>query len=270
MSRPLTCALIALLALTASACDIGHAGSSFHINLGRQADEVFEWNGRLAAGQQLEIKGVNGAISAVPATGHSATVTADRRGLRSDPNDVRIEVIEHDAGVTICAVYPREGNACEPGDHGRVSARRNDVTVEFTVEVPTGVDFVARTVSGGVKADDLSGNVIARTVNGSITLVTNGHADATTVNGSIRAEIGAADWTGEAAFETVNGSVTLYVPESIDADLSVRTANGSINSDLDMTEVNSRRRRLEGRLGSGGRELRIKTVNGSVRLRPAE
>jgi hypothetical protein len=37
-----------------------------------------------------------------------------------------------------------------------------------------------------------------------------------------------------------------------------------------MTEINSRRRRLEGRLGRGGRDLRIKTVNGSVQIRPSE
>jgi len=26
-------------------------------------------------------------------------------------------------GVTICAVYPRDGNACEPGEGGRLTAR---------------------------------------------------------------------------------------------------------------------------------------------------
>lgn len=252
MPRAFTSSLVALLALATTGCEIGHAGSSLHINFGRQADELFEWNGQLAEGQLLEIKGVNGPISAVPATGRTATVTADRRGVRSDPDDVRIEVVVHDDGVTVCAVYPRDGNSCEPGEEGRISARRNDVKVDFIVEVPAGVDFVARTVSGGVK------------------LLTSGHAEATTVNGSIRAEIGAGDWTGEAAFETVNGSVTLLVPETIDADLAVRTANGSINNELAMTEVTSSRRRLEGRLGSGGRDLRIKTVNGSVRLRPVD
>lgn len=264
MTRPFTGALVALLALATTGCEIRRVSSSLRINLGRQADELFEWRGQLTEGQQLEIKGVNGAISAAPATGGSASVIADRRGLRSDPDDVRIEVVEHADGVTICAVYPRDG------DGGRISARRNDLTVEFTVEVPVGVDFVARTVNGGVHADDLSGNVVARTVSGSINLLTSGHADAATVNGSIRPEISTADWTGEAAFETVNGSVTLRVPETIDADVVVRTTNGSISSDLDMTEVNSRRRRLEGRFGRGGRDLRIKTVNGLVRIRPSE
>ena len=105
-------------------------------------------------------------------------------------DEVRIEVVAHAAGVTICAVYPAEGNSCEPGDEGRLRSRNNDVKVDFTVMVPAGMAFVGRTVNGGVKAIDLTGDVEARTVNGNITLATSGYARAKTVNGSIRAEFG--------------------------------------------------------------------------------
>ena len=64
-------------------------------------------------------------------------------------------------------------------------SRNNDVKVDFTVIVPAGVAFVGRTVNGGVKAIDLTGDVEARTVNGNITLATGGYARAKTVNGSI-------------------------------------------------------------------------------------
>ena len=123
----------------------------------RPADELFEWQGRLAAGQHVEIKGVSGTITAAPSTSGLVEVTADRRGARNDPNEVRIAVVEHPAGVTVCAVYPREGNECLPGEEGRLSARRNDVNVAFTVGVPSGVDLVARHVNGAIKASDLGG-----------------------------------------------------------------------------------------------------------------
>ena len=270
MHRVISTLFVGLVALAAAGCEMGASGNSFRISLGWQADERFEWQGRLAEGQRIEIKGVNGGVSAEAATGDMVEVTADRRGVRSDPDEVRIEVVEHAAGVTICAVYPAEGNSCQPGDEGRLRARNNDVKVDFTVMVPSGVAFVGRTVNGGVKAIDLTGDVEARTVNGTVTLSTAGHARAKTVNGSIRAEFGSADWEGEAAFETVNGSVTLTVPASIDADVRIRTTNGSIRTDLPITVTNSGRRRLEGTLGDGGRELRIKTTNGSVRLNPAD
>ena len=66
----------------------------------------FVWHGSVGAGQTVEIKGVNGAIIAERAAGTEIEVRAERRGRRSDPGEVQIEVIEHDEGVTVCAVYP--------------------------------------------------------------------------------------------------------------------------------------------------------------------
>lgn len=253
-----------------TACDLALVSAGLFGGERRPADELFEWQGRIAAGQHVEIKGVNGRIAAAPSNSGLVEVTADRRGARNDPDEVRMEVVEHPAGVTICAVYPREGNACLPGEDGRISARRNDVAVAFTVGVPTGVDLVARQVNGTIKASDLAGDVEARTVNGSITVTAAGHAEARTVNGSITAAVGRTDWEGEASFETVNGSVTLTLPETADIDLSVRTSNGSIRTELPITDTDERRQRFEGRLGDGGRTLRIRTVNGSVRLQAAQ
>ena len=46
-------------------------------------------------------------------------MTAQRTGRRNDPEDVRLEVVEHAGGVTICAVYPSKDaarpNECRPG-----------------------------------------------------------------------------------------------------------------------------------------------------------
>ena len=180
---------------------------------------------------------------------------------------MRIEIIEHEDGVTICAVYPGERNSCQPGGDGQLRAMRNDVNVDFDVEVPAAVVFVARTVNGGVKAASIASDVEARTVNGSVNISTTGQARAQTVNGSIRATLGATEWMGEAAFETVNGSVALALPDDVSATVSIRTSNGSIESDLPIDATRSTRRRLEGTLGDGGPELRIRTVNGSVRIR---
>ena len=252
-----------------TACDLALLSTLALGGQRRPAEELFEWQGRIAAGQHVEIKGVSGTISAAPSTSGLVEVSADRRGARSDPDAVRIEVVEHPAGVTICAVYPREGNACLPGDDGRLSARRNDVQVTFSVGVPPGVDFVARHVNGTIRAADLADDIVASTVNGNVTIATGGHAQVETVNGSITAAIGRADWDGAMSFETVNGSVTLTLPADADADVSARTANGSIRADLPITDTDERRQRFEGRLGNGGRELRVRTTNGSVRLQAA-
>ena len=172
-------------------CDIG-TGTGLWITLGRQASEQFQWVEYIAEGKRLEVKGVNGAIDARAGQGNQVQVTVDRRGIRSDPDEVRIEVLEYERGVTICAVYP-DDNVRLPGDAGRLRAGRNDVKVDFDVRLPAGVTLAALTVNGRVDVASLDGNVEARAVNGSIRISTTGHARAETVNGSIYAELGRVD-----------------------------------------------------------------------------
>src|SRR5437773_3258747 len=119
------------------------------------AQGEFHWKGKVAAGKAIEIKGVNGDVSAVAGSG-DVEMTAVEHAHRSDPDEVKIAVVEHPDGVTICAVYPSDGrreNTCEAGDHGHMSTNDNDVAVDFTVRVPAGVRFVGRTVNGSVEAE---------------------------------------------------------------------------------------------------------------------
>ena len=247
------------------------SGDTWQPALGVQQD--FEWSGRVDRGKTIEIIGVNGPIRATAASGDQALVTATKReGRRGDPDDVRIEVVEHGDGVTICAVYPSrdrdEPNECRPHGRGRNSVRNNDTKVEFTVRVPAGVDFVGRTVNGDVEADGLSGAVKAVTVNGDVEVSTSGVAEGRTVNGSIYAVLGSADWRGDLEFSTVNGTITVELPSGVGADVLASTVNGSIKTDFPLT-VRGRwgPREMRGTIGGGGPELRLSTVNGSIRLR---
>lgn len=232
----------------------------------------YRWSGRLDAGQSLEIKGVNGSIDAVLADGDEVVVTAAARARRSDPASVRIERVAHDDGLTFCAVYPtpdgKERNWCGPGSSGRMNTERNDVRVEFRVEVPEGVAFVGRTVNGGVEAVGLRGDVRASSVNGDVEVSTTGFAEAKTVNGSIEASTGATDLRDGVEFSTVNGSIVLDLPDEIDADIDASWLNGSFESDIPfLLEGSVSRRSARGSLGDGGPRLVLETVNGSIRIR---
>ena len=111
---------------------------------GQAAAQDFTWHKPLAAGRRLEVKGVNGSVRAVAARGGEAVVNATKHARRSDPEDVKIEVVESEDGVTICAVYPtprraREENVCLPGDRWHSSTENNDWTVDVQGQVPQGV-----------------------------------------------------------------------------------------------------------------------------------
>lgn len=235
------------------------------------AAQDFRWSGSLPQGKTIEIRGINGSVTAEPSGGTTIEVTAEKRARRDDPNSVRIEVVQSESGVTICAVYPdREGarpNECAPGG-GRMNTQNSDVQVNFTVKVPSGVELSGNTVNGDVEAERLKSDLELHTVNGSITFSTTGHAEASTVNGSIRGEIGRADWSDSLTLKTVNGSVTLTLPSSVNTDFKASTVNGDIDTDFPLT-VSGRisRHRLEGTIGAGGRGLSISTVNGGITLK---
>lgn len=234
------------------------------------AQDQWNWNGNVAAGRTIEIKGVNGSINAIAARGNEVRVTAVKTARRSETSDVRIEVIEHSGGVTICAVYPsRRGreNECAPGEGGTMNVQNNDVTVAFTVHVPRGVKLDANTVNGSIEITNIAADVNAHTVNGNVTVTSGGLVTAQTVNGNIDVAMGRADWAGALKFETVNGSVSIAFQGDLNARVRAGTVNGSIETDFPLT-VQGRfgPKSVNGTVGNGGRELEINTVNGSISL----
>jgi hypothetical protein len=235
------------------------------------AEEKFDWSGTVASGKAVEIKGINGGIEASGSSGREVVVTAVKKGRHSDPASVRIEVVEHPGGVTICAVYPSAGgqaNECAPGSSGRMNNRDNDVSVEFHVEVPAGVRFVGRTVNGGIEARGIQADAEVHTVNGGVEVEAAGTARAETVNGGITARLGRADWTGTLDLKTVNGGIDVYLPADAAADVKAGTVNGDIETEFPLTVKGKiGRRRLQGSIGGGGRLLQIETVNGGIGLR---
>ncbi len=236
------------------------------------AAQDWSWKKAVAAGKAIEIKGINGDVTATAASGNEVEVFARKSARRSDPESVRIEVVEHAGGVTVCAMYPnRSGerpNECLAGARGRNSSHNNDVEVDFEVRVPRGVLFTGRTVNGSVRGSGLTADAKASTVNGSVRVSTTGLAEASTVNGSITVRMGRANWSEALEFETVNGAITIELPDDLNADVSASTVNGSLSSDWPMT-VRGRwgPKRMNGKIGSGGRELALQTVNGDIELR---
>jgi hypothetical protein len=237
-----------------------------------QDDDDFVWSGRLSRGDKITINGINGDIVAEGTRGSAVEVMATKTARRSDPDEVRIEVNEHGDGVTICALYPdRHGDYAECGaDAVHQNVKNNDVRVDFRVRVPAGVEFVGRTVNGKIEAERLAGPISATTVNGSVAIATVDVGEASTVNGSIVASLGVANWSNELSFSTVNGSITLDCPEDLSTTLSASTVNGTISTDFPMTVKGKfSRRSITGSVGSGSRSgaLSLSTVNGSIRLR---
>lgn len=231
----------------------------------------FNWSGSVDRGDEVEIRGINGAIEAVAASGNQVRVTATKKeGRRGSASDVTIEVVEHSGGVVICAMYPnkpgKEENRCSPHD-SHMSNHDNDTEVRFRVEVPAGVNLAVGTVNGEVEVRRVDGDVKASTVNGSVEVESNGNVEASTVNGSIEARMG-QDLKSDLSFNTVNGSITVALPSGASADVRASTVNGDLESDFPLTiQGRFSNRRMRGQIGGGGHDLELSTVNGGITLR---
>jgi len=145
---------------------------------------------------------------------------------------------------------------------GDGSIRANDIAGELTLN----------TGDGSVTVDEAEGRLALDTGDGGVNV--SGRLSGVrlhTGDGSIvyRAQPGTAmseDWD----ITTGDGGVSLYLPSDFGAELDAHTGDGAIRNDLNVTSAGSReadRRTVRGRLGNGGRQLRIRTGDGSIRLR---
>lgn len=147
-----------------------------------------------------------------------------------------------------------------------------------------------RSGDGSIRGRDLAGDVRAHTGDGSIKLdgVT-GSLDVDTGDGSVeasgklasvRARSGDGSMTihadtGSAAdsdwnLTTGDGSVTLELPDGFNGELDAHTGDGGIRmDDITLSNVtgNVGRNTVRGRLGTGGRAVRVRTGDGSITLR---
>lgn len=128
----------------------------------------------LAPGSTLEIKGVYGEIVVVKAAGPDTSISI---GRDPGPDAPRLEMLTHDRGATLCAVYPtknaKKTNECVPGTKGRLTegTRKDSPATRFRVELAEGVHLMGRLFSGDIKVEGVTGNVDVETLTGNVFLV---------------------------------------------------------------------------------------------------
>jgi hypothetical protein len=229
---------------------------------------------------------VNGPVRAVLGTGDEADVVANVFKSRHGAA-LRLNVVEK-GDLTLICVAPAAGDDDHEhgdneftehrihrergsnGDEGDECSQQNGMrggSVELIVQVPPRTKFAGWTVNGSVDAQGLEGEVEAHTQNGAVHIETTGLARASTVNGPIRAKIGAKSWSGTVALESVNGRLEVELPPDIGAELRADTVHGSVRVGPKMDGARVEENHVEGRLGKGGGELRLRTVNGPIDVR---
>jgi DUF4097 and DUF4098 domain-containing protein YvlB len=263
MIRP----LIRVAALSAVVVSTGMAQAA------PQAD--FRWEKALAAGSAVRLHNINGDITVTAGTGDRIEIVGVKRGNRRYFDNVTIEIVEVSDGVVACAMFDDADMECnENGMRSRGRGDRDrdwdDVSIDMQVRLPRGMRLSAGSVSGDVAVTGAEGDVRVSSVSGDVEALRlrASSVRATSVSGDVRVSIDALTGDGSLRFTSVSGDVVAELPQSLNADVSMRTVSGSLDTEFPIT-LNGRMRRnsLEARIGQGGRELDVTTVSGDVTLR---
>lgn len=137
-------------------------------------------------------------------------------------------------------------------------------------------DITVRSGDGSIRMDRIEGKLDLETEDGSIGLEAKPSVlRARTSDGSIRLEIGAdaamaEDWD----IQTADGSVTLTLPSGFNGQLDAETRDGAVranhpgvsNEAREGEDRDERRRTLKATLGTGGRVVKVRSGDGTIRI----
>jgi hypothetical protein len=222
------------------------------------ADQNFHQTYPLPAGGSFALENVNGSVQVEGWSRDEVEVSATKTG-RSDPHDmdqVKIQVDSCPGHVAVHTYYPKGEGA--------------DVAVEYRVHVPYRVLLGSvETVNGSVTVRGVEGGGELKSVNGNVEVVDSaGRFSEKTTNGNLRLELKELLAGGPMNLETINGSVFLGLPSSARADMNFLAMNGDFYSELPVSSTvgTPAARAFHAKLGTGGGQISVRTVNGGIRL----
>ena len=262
--------LVSLLAL----CALTACGRRAH-----DSPDAFRWSAELEPGTTVHLRTGSGRIDVTPGSSRFARVTGATHWVgRNDP--IHFAWKRDGDEVYVCALRSSRSECDEDsdsfGDSGHswldifslFKRRSTNAMASFRVELPSQVKVDVGTMNGTISLLGVTGGISARTLNGSIDINhAAGAVDAKSTNGSIDAVIDSLGSDDEVSLEGVNGSMTAVLPPDLEAEVELRTVNGGIRSDFEVTTQGElSKHRLQGQIGSSSREIVLKTVNGNVSL----
>jgi DUF4097 and DUF4098 domain-containing protein YvlB len=247
------------------------------IPLAAQQQPDFRWEKALASGSTVNLYNLNGDITVTPSTSGKVEVVGVKHGSKRYFDEITLEVVETSRGITVCSMFKNLDMECdERGFHSHDHNRDrdwDDLQIDIEVKLPKGMLVDAHNVSGNVSIVGAEGDVRAGSVSGDVRMerLRVSSVKASSVSGDVTVAIEALTGSGPLKFTSVSGNVTAELPKGTEADVTMRSVSGSLDSDFPLT-LNGRvnRRSIEARIGRGGRELEVHTVSGDVRLRAAK
>lgn len=211
----------------------------------------------LQSGGTFELQNVNGPVEVQGWDRDEVEVRAVKtaKHRETDLERVSIEVNADSRSVSVATHYPQNEGV--------------EVAVQYTIHVPHSAHIEhLGTVNGTLRIAGVPQVEDVHTVNGNIEVYDSaGNVHAHTTNGNVRVEVASMPEASGTLAETTNGSVLLAVPTNAQANIETRCLNGNFSSDLPIAmETTLHPREMIGKLGHGGGSIKLRTVNGGIRV----
>jgi hypothetical protein len=173
----------------------------------------------------------------------------------------------------------------ESDNNVKISSNSWNNKLELEVEVPAGVDLDVKTYNDGdLIISNIQGETVLTNYNGEITALNiSGSVMATTYNGDIKVTFDKVTAGTPMSYSTYNGDIDIALPAAHKASLKMKTEQGDIYSDFEVSFKNSgpvQQKETKagvykvvvddwkrGDINGGGPELTIKNYNGDIFLR---
>jgi hypothetical protein len=244
-----------------------------------------------AAAVEVGVDNVWGGITVEGTRGTDIEMVARRTIMAGSKNEAELArkevTLEIPEKPNALSVYVDGPFRCEDRDgHHRIRSRKDPgyiVRYDFELKVPFRTKLVVSTVmDGDVAVRGVEGDFDAANVNGEVRIAdATGSGEASTVNGGIQVSFRRPP-AGTCAFTTVNGEVVLSFPAGLSADFRIKTMNGEAYSDFPVTSLPAapaedyqeggrhvfKSDRFFGvRIGKGGPEIKLETLNGDILIK---
>ena len=240
--------------------------------------------------QRVEVDNVWGSIRVTGYEGRDAQLSAVRT-IKADTDEqrrraeeeVRLDMTEREGTVRLYVDGPFRCQ-CRHGEEGWRDRDdlRYQVRYDFELRVPAGAALRLRTVNEGeIVVENTSGDYDLQNINGRIEMrEVAGSGRVRSVNRPVRV-VFRRNPAAASEFTSVNGEVELQFQPGLAADFRVKTLNGRVYCDFAVNPLAPRpaaAERREGRfvyradrytgvrVGAGGPEIKLETINGTIRI----
>lgn len=241
----------------------------------------------------LDVDLVSGSVTVVGDGGSDIRVEGEKimraattEQMERARREVVLDINEKNSVAQLYENGPFRDSRRESENHGFHERAENHYSVSFnlTVHAPRATVLHLHSVNGELKTRDTTGNFTLHTVNGAIDMTEiAGSGSAETLNGGATVTF-RENPKEDSFFKSLNGRVDVKLQPALNAQLALKTFNGSVYTDFETTAVASqpetaeakngkfvlrtnRYRRL--RVGTGGPELKFETFNGEIHIAKA-